>query len=80
MIRRSLRYAEELTDAVKQQLALAYSAKDLLAFGLRSRLREGYTGKDFAYINAEEAQIVAAWFAGLAAELRKSEEVDFAST
>ncbi len=47
VIRRSLRYAEELTDAVKQQLALAYSAKDLLAFGLRSRLREGYTAKDF---------------------------------
>src|SRR5687767_2714979 len=47
VIRRSLRYAEELTDAVKQQLALAYSAKDLLAFGLRSRLREGYRAKDF---------------------------------
>ncbi|HEX5058018.1 MAG TPA: C4-dicarboxylic acid transporter DauA [Kofleriaceae bacterium] len=47
MIRRSLRYAEELTDAVKQQLALAYTAKDLLAFGLRSRMREGYSRKDF---------------------------------
>ena len=47
VIRRSLRYAEELTDAVKQQLALAYSAKDLLAFGLRSRLRDGYGAKDF---------------------------------
>ncbi len=47
MIRRSLRYAEELTDAVKQQLALAYSAKDLVAYGLRQKLREGYTSSDF---------------------------------
>jgi SulP family sulfate permease len=47
VIRRSLRYAEELTDTVKQQLALAYSAKDLLAYGLRRKLREGYTRGDF---------------------------------
>lgn len=47
MFRRSLRYAEELTDAVKQQLALAYSAKDLIGFGLREKLREGYTRGDF---------------------------------
>jgi SulP family sulfate permease len=47
VFRRSLRYAEELTDAVKQQLALAYSAKDLLGFGLREKLREGYTRGDF---------------------------------
>ncbi|HEY1555441.1 MAG TPA: C4-dicarboxylic acid transporter DauA [Kofleriaceae bacterium] len=40
MIRRSLRYAEE-------QLALAYRAKDLLGFGLRQRLREGYRAADF---------------------------------
>ena len=40
VIRRSLRYAEELTDAVKQQLALAYSAKDLIGYGLRQKLRE----------------------------------------
>ena len=32
---------------MKQQLALAYSAKDLLGFGLRARLREGYGAKDF---------------------------------
>jgi SulP family sulfate permease len=47
MIRRSLRYAEELSEVVQKQLALAYSAKDLLGFGLRQRLREGYTGRDF---------------------------------
>src|SRR5690606_17862930 len=47
VFRRSLRYAEELTDALKQQLALAYSAKDLIGFGLREKLREGYTGSDF---------------------------------
>ena len=47
MIRRSLRYAEELSEAVQKQLALAYTAKDLIAFGLRSRLREGYTARDF---------------------------------
>lgn len=61
MIRRSLRYAEELTDAVKQQLALAYSAKDLLAFGLRSRLREGYSAKDF------RADLMAALVVGIVA-------------
>ena len=61
MIRRSLRYAEELTDAVKQQLALAYSAKDLLAFGLRSRLREGYGAKDF------RADLMAALVVGVVA-------------
>lgn len=47
VLRRSLRYAEELTDAVKQQLALAYTAKDLIGYGLREKLREGYTRHDF---------------------------------
>lgn len=61
MIRRSLRYAEELTDTVKQQLALAYTAKDLLAFGLRSRLREGYGIKDF------RADVMAALVVGIVA-------------
>src|SRR5689334_8684563 len=42
-----MRYVDDLTDAVKAQLALAYGVKDLLGFGLRSRLREGYTGADF---------------------------------
>ena len=47
MIRRSLRYVEELSQGVQKQLALAYSAKDLLGWGLRSKLREGYSRKDF---------------------------------
>ena len=47
MIRRSLRYAEELSEAVQKQLAVAYRSKDLLGYGLRARLREGYTAKDF---------------------------------
>lgn len=42
-----MRYVDELSVAVKSQLALAYRAKDLLAYGLRQRLREGYTTKDF---------------------------------
>ncbi|HSD88652.1 MAG TPA: C4-dicarboxylic acid transporter DauA, partial [Kofleriaceae bacterium] len=61
MIRRSLRYAEELTDTVKQQLALAYTAKDLLAFGLRQKLREGYTRADF------RADLMAALVVGVVA-------------
>lgn len=61
MIRRSLRYAEELTDTVKQQLALAYSAKDLLAYGLRQKLREGYTRHDF------RADLMAALVVGVVA-------------
>ena len=47
MIRRSLRYVNELPDAIQKQLALAYSAKDLLAYGLRSALRDGYSIRDF---------------------------------
>jgi sulfate permease, SulP family len=31
----------------RNQLALAYSAKDLLGYGLRQKLREGYTRQDF---------------------------------
>src|SRR5687767_8153522 len=42
-----VRYVDELTDRLKQQLALAYGVKDQLAFGLRQRLREGYTAADF---------------------------------
>ncbi len=61
MIRRSLRYVEELSDAVQKQLSLAYRAKDLLAFGLRSRLREGYTVKDF------RADLLAALVVGVVA-------------
>ncbi len=42
-----MRYVDELTSAVKQQLALAYRTKDLLSWGLRQRLREGYKLQDF---------------------------------
>jgi sulfate permease, SulP family len=42
-----LRYVDELSDAFRTQLSLAYKAKDLLGYGLRRRLREGYTTKDF---------------------------------
>jgi sulfate permease, SulP family len=61
VIRRSLRYAEELTDAVKHQLALAYSAKDLIGYGLRQKLREGYTRGDF------RADLLAALVVGIVA-------------
>jgi SulP family sulfate permease len=47
VIKRGLRYVDEVSDAIRAQLALAYSAKDLLGYGLRKRLREGYTTKDF---------------------------------
>lgn len=47
MIKRGLRYVDELSDVIRSQLALAYSAKDLLGYGLRKRLREGYTARDF---------------------------------
>ena len=42
-----MRYVDELTGALKAQLALAYRTKDLLAYGLRRQLREGYTSADF---------------------------------
>ena len=47
VLKRGLRYVDELSEAFRNQLALAYSAKDLLGYGLRKRLREGYTRKDF---------------------------------
>ena len=47
MLKRGLRYVDELSDKFRSQLALAYSAKDLLGYGLRKRLREGYTRRDF---------------------------------
>ncbi|HET9627316.1 MAG TPA: C4-dicarboxylic acid transporter DauA [Kofleriaceae bacterium] len=61
MIRRSLRYVNELPEAIQKQLSLAYSAKDLLAYGLRGKLREGYTAKDF------RADLVAALVVGVVA-------------
>ncbi len=47
VFKRGLRYVDELSDAIKAQLSLAYSAKDLLGYGLRQRLKAGYTAKDF---------------------------------
>jgi SulP family sulfate permease len=47
VIRRGLRYAEELTDVVQKQLAQALTARQLIAWGLRSKLKEGYTRQDF---------------------------------
>ncbi len=47
MLKRGLRYVDELGDKVREQLALAYSSKELLGWGLRKRLREGYTRADF---------------------------------
>jgi SulP family sulfate permease len=61
VIRRSLRYVEELSDVVQRQLAMAYSAKQLLAFGLRGRMREGYTARDF------RADLLAALVVGVVA-------------
>jgi SulP family sulfate permease len=61
VIRRSLRYVQELPEALQKQLALAFSAKELLGYGLRSRLREGYSVKDF------RADLLAALVVGVVA-------------
>ena len=42
-----MRYVDELSEAFRNQLTLAYKAKDLLAYGLRKRLKQGYTAQDF---------------------------------
>jgi SulP family sulfate permease len=42
-----MRYVDELSEAFRNQLALAYKAKDLLAYGLRQRLKQGYSMADF---------------------------------
>lgn len=47
VLKRGLRYVDELSDAIRSQLALAYSAKDLIGYGLRKKLREGYSRSDF---------------------------------
>lgn len=39
----SMRYVDELTAAVRQQLALAYRTTDLVGLGLRQRFRQGYS-------------------------------------
>ena len=47
VIKRGLRYVDELSDVIRGQLAMAYRAKDLLGYGLRARLKQGYSWKDF---------------------------------
>jgi sulfate permease, SulP family len=42
-----VRYVDELTSTVKEQLALVYRTKDLIGFAIRQRLAEGYTWSDF---------------------------------
>ncbi len=42
-----MRYVDELTEALRTQLALALGIKDQLAYGLRQRLKEGYGKSDF---------------------------------
>jgi sulfate permease, SulP family len=42
-----MRYVDELTAAVKQQLALAYRTKDLFGWGMRQRFKQGYELGDF---------------------------------
>jgi SulP family sulfate permease len=61
VIKRGLRYVEEVSDVVRSQLALAYSAKDLLGYGLRKKLREGYTRADL------RADVLAALVVGVVA-------------
>ncbi len=56
-----MRYVEEISDALRSQLALAYRAKDLLAYGLRTRMAAGYTAKDF------RADLLAALVVGVVA-------------
>ncbi|HEX7702689.1 MAG TPA: SulP family inorganic anion transporter, partial [Kofleriaceae bacterium] len=61
MIRRSLRYVEELSHGLQRQLATAYRSKDLIAWGLRQKLREGYSMRDF------RADLLAALVVGVVA-------------
>ena len=42
-----MRYVDELTEALRSQLALALGVRDQLAYGLRQRLKEGYGSADF---------------------------------
>lgn len=42
-----VRYVDEFTERLRQQFSWAYGLKDQLGFGLRQRLREGYSAKDF---------------------------------
>jgi len=42
-----MRYVDELTAALRSQLAYALELKDQLAYGLRASLRDGYAWRDF---------------------------------
>ena len=42
-----MRYVDELTEALRSQLAHALELKDQIGFGLRSRLKQGYAWSDF---------------------------------
>lgn len=42
-----MRYVDELTEALRSQLAHAMTLKDQLGYGLRSKLKEGYAWADF---------------------------------
>lgn len=41
------RFVDELTATVRSQLAMVLGVKDQLGYGLRKRMREGYTRRDF---------------------------------
>jgi SulP family sulfate permease len=43
----AMRYVDELTEALRSQLALALGVKDQIGYGVRQRLKEGYTRGDF---------------------------------
>lgn len=52
---------EELSHGLQRQLATAYRSKDLIAWGLRQKLREGYSMRDF------RADLLAALVVGVVA-------------
>ena len=61
VIKRGLRYVDEFSETIRAQLNRAYQAKDLLGYGLRQRLKEGYSAKDF------RADLLAALVVGVVA-------------
>lgn len=42
-----LRYVDDLTEVLRRQLAFALRTRELIGYGLRRKLAEGYTGADF---------------------------------
>jgi hypothetical protein len=55
-----MRQIGELSEPFRNRLSLAWRATDLLAFGLRKCLEQGYTAKDF------RADLLAALVVGIA--------------